>query len=228
MTRSGEVTLLVWTGRSSKCNSCLPSSPAAYIQRPFVPPGLSQAKLENSTDGLRAASPRSDAVVIYERLTRLQPVRFSHCCLHLPCIVFCRTHLRKVEVNVYLTETTGLGDVEFTTADALPIGERRRLVFVDTRIHGFHMSDSMTRWEGRSEADSNPDPGNSNADMDAGLVRVPIIEEVPLERVRLEVTRRDALCSVQGSGSGCGLRYGTRLPLVGLQPLRQDPCHRQG
>ena len=46
----------------------------------------------------------------------------------------------------------------------------------------------------------------------------------------LEETRRDALCSVQGSGGGCGLRYGTcdgRLPTVGLQPLRQDPCHRQ-
>ena len=31
-----------------------------------------------------------------------------------------------------------------------------------------------------------------------------------LERVRLVGTRRDSLCSVQGSGGGCGPRYGTR------------------
>ena len=52
----------------------------------------------------------------------------------------------------------------------------------------------------------------------------------PLERVRLEETRCDALCSVQGGGGGSGLRDGTRdgrLPTVGLQPLRQDLCHRQ-
>ena len=47
----------------------------------------------------------------------------------------------------------------------------------------------------------------------------------PLERVRLEDTRRDALCSMQGSDGRCGLRYGTRdcqrrLHTVGLQPLR--------
>ena len=179
VTRSGEVTLLAWTGRSSKCNSCLPSSPVVYSQNPFVPPGLSQAELENRTNALRPAFPRTDAVVIYERLTRLQPVRFAHFRLHLPCIVFGITRLRKAEENVYLAETTGLGDVEFTTVDALPIGEPRRLVFVDTRIHGFHGSDGVATWEDGSEVDSNSDLGNGNADMDAELVRVPIIEEAP-------------------------------------------------
>ena len=52
----------------------------------------------------------------------------------------------------------------------------------------------------------------------------------PMEQVRLEETRRGALCSVQGSGGGCSLRDRTRdgrLPTVGLQSLRQDLCHRQ-
>ena len=50
-----------------------------------------------------------------------------------------------------------------------------------------------------------------------------------VERVRLEETRRDPPCSVQESGGGCALRYGTRdwrLLTVGLQLLCQDPCHR--
>ena len=58
----------------------------------------------------------------------------------------------------------------------------------------------------------------------------PFSSYLTVGQVRLEETRRDALCGVQGSGGGCSLRYGTcdgRLPTVGLQPLRQDPCHRQ-
>ena len=35
----------------------------------WAPPGLSQAELENSTNALRGAFPRSDAVVIYEHPT---------------------------------------------------------------------------------------------------------------------------------------------------------------
>ena len=57
-----------------------------------------------------------------------------------------------------------------------------------------------------------------------------IMDDLPLGQVKLEETRRDTLCSVQGSGGRCGLHYGTcdgRLPTVGLHPLRQDLCHRQ-
>ena len=42
-----------------------------------------------------------------------------------------------------------------------------------------------------------------------------------LERVRLEETRRDALCSVVVDAAYATVMTST----AGLQPLRQDPCH---
>ena len=123
VTRSREATLLAWTGKSSKRNSCLPSSPAVYGSHQFVPLFLPRAELEKRTSELRTIFSLIDAVVIYGRLTRLQPIRLSHFRLLLPCIVFGITDLRKVEEKVYLAQTTGLGDVEFTTANPLPLKE---------------------------------------------------------------------------------------------------------
>ena len=181
VTRSREATLLEWTGKSSKCNSCLPSSPAVYGSHPSVPLFLPQAELEKRTSELRAIFSLIDAVVVHARLTRLQPIRFSHFRLLLPCVVFGVTHLRKVEENVYLAQTTGLGDVEFTTAYTLSLKEPGKLVFVDTRIHGLQKPHGGAFiWEDRLAPDggSRSDFGSS-ADTDAELVHAQIIEEVP-------------------------------------------------
>ena len=181
VTHSKEATLLAWTGKSSKCNSCLPSSPAVYGSHPSVPLFLPQAELEKRTSELRGVFSLVDAVVVYDRLTRLQPIRFAHFRLLLPCIVLGVTHLRKVEEKVYLAQTTGLGDVEFTTADALPLKDPRKLVFVDARIHGLQKPHGGAFiWEERltPDAESRSDLGSS-ADTDAELVHAPIIEEAP-------------------------------------------------
>ena len=177
VTRSGEVTLLAWTGKSSKCNSCLPSSPTIYSQHLFVSSSLSQAELDTRTEELRDIFPPTDALVIY-RLTRTQPVRFAHFRLLLPCIVFGVTHLRREERNVYHAETTGLGNVEFTTADALPLNEPRKLVFADTRIHGLHKLYDAATSEDTSGVGSSSGFGYS-VDTDAELVHVAMIEEAP-------------------------------------------------
>ena len=183
VTRSGQVRLLAWTGKSSTCNSCLPSSPAVYSQQPFVPPCLEQDELDRRTDELRAIFPPIDAVVIYDRVTRLQPVRFTHFRLLLPCIVFGVRSLRKEQENVYRAKTAGLGDVGFTTADSLPLEEPRRLVFVDLRIHGVLEPRGAATSEDRSESDvesiSDLSRGNNAAGTDGELVHAPIIEEVP-------------------------------------------------
>ena len=181
VTRSREATLLAWTGKSSKCNSCLPSSPAVYGSHPSVPLFLPQAELEKRTSELRAIFSLIDAVVVHERLTRLQPIRFAHFRLLLPCIVFGVTHLRKVEENVYLAQTTGLGGVEFKTADTLSLKEPGKLVFVDMRIHGLQKPHGGAFiWEERlaPDGESKSDLGSS-ADTDAELVHAPIIEEAP-------------------------------------------------
>ena len=181
VTRSGQVSLLAWTGKSSTCNSCLPSSPAVYSQHPFVPPCPEQDELDKRTDELQAVFPPADALVIYGRVTRLQPVRFAHFRLHLPCIVFGVRSLRKEQEDVYHAKTIGLGDVEFTTADSLPLKEPRRLVFVDLRIHGLiDPHDAATREDRlESDAESISDLGNSAVDTESELVHPPIIEEAP-------------------------------------------------
>ena len=181
VTRSGQVRLLEWTGKSSTCNSCLPSSPAVYSQHPFVPPCLEQDELDKRTDELRAVFPLVDALVIYDRVTRLQPVRFAHFRLLLPCIVFGVRSLRKEQENVYRAKTAELGDVGFTTADSLPLEEPRRLVFVDLRIHGLLEPRGTATWEDRLESDavSISDLENNAAGADGELLHAPIIEEVP-------------------------------------------------
>ena len=178
VTRSGEVTLLAWTGKSSTCNSSLPSSPSVYGQHLFAPPRLSQTELEKRADELRATFPPTDALVIYGRFTRLQPVRFAHFRLHLPCIIFGVTRLRKEPENVFHAETAGLGDVEFTTADVLPLKKPRRLAFVDTRIHDLRKLYDVVTLEDRLESDA--EPNSDSGHMNAELVHAPIIEEVPV------------------------------------------------
>lgn len=184
VTRSSQVTLLAWSGKSSACNSCLPSSPAAYGQHPSVLPSLGQDELKKRTEELRDVFSLADALVIYGRVTRLQPVRFAHFRLHLPCIVFGVTRIRKEEENVYRAQTNGLGEVEFTTAGALPLNEPRKFVFADLRIHGLlepHGTAALEENRLESDADSSSDMGNnpSIADTDGELVHPPIIEEAP-------------------------------------------------
>ena len=142
--RMGQITLLTWTGESSASNSCLPSSPAVYSQPPFVPPCVERGELKKRVDELRDVIPLGDAMMIYGRVTRLQPVRFTNFRLLLPCIVFDVTNINTEQGNVYRVETTSLGDVEFTTADSLPLKDPQRLVFVDLRIHSFQQSHNVS------------------------------------------------------------------------------------
>ena len=175
VTRTGQVTLLAWTGKSSACNSCLPSSPAVYSQFSFTHPCFEGDELKKRTDKLKDVIALTDALVIYGRVTRLQPIRFVHFRLHLPCIVFGVTSVKREQGDLYHAEAIGLGGVQFTTTDSLPLKEPWRLVFVDLRIHGLQQScGTAAFWENAlaSEAESNL---VTNAEMD----HVPIIEEVP-------------------------------------------------
>ena len=175
VTRTGQVTLLAWTGKSPVCNSCLPSSPAVYSQFSFIPPCFEGDELRKRTDKLRDAIALTDALVIYGRVTRLQPIRFVHFRLLLPCIVFGVTNLKREQGDLYHAEAIGLGGVQFTATDSLPLKEAWRLVFVDLRIHSLQQPRSTaTSWENALASDA-----ESNSMTDAEMVHVPIIEEVP-------------------------------------------------
>ncbi|KAG9309665.1 hypothetical protein JVU11DRAFT_10334 [Chiua virens] len=179
--RSGEVTLLAWTGESSKCNSCLPKSPAVYGQTALVPPSLGAEELERRTTELRTVFSLIDAVATYRCITRLQPARFTHFRLLLPCIVFRVRRLRREQGNVYRAEAVALGDVDFTTEESLPLKEVRRLVLVNPWIHLLREDRGRITWEGDSsdsDAESNTDDGDA-AEVDVELVHASMIEEAP-------------------------------------------------
>lgn len=180
VTRAGEVTLLAWAGQSSMCNSCLPSSPTVYSKPPFIPPRLEGDKLVKRTDELRSIISSYDAGMIYGRVTRIQPVRFTHFRLHLPCIVFSVTSLEREQENVYRAETIELGDVQFTTADSLPLKHSRRLVFADLRIHGLQKPDSAAAsWDETAASDTIESilDSSTSAVTNAETIHVQIIEE---------------------------------------------------
>ncbi|KAG9309660.1 hypothetical protein JVU11DRAFT_10329 [Chiua virens] len=178
--RSGEVTLLAWTGKSSTCNSCLPSSPAVYAQTQLTLLPLEEDELDKRIAKLRAIVALPDALMAYGSVTCSQPARFAHFRLLLPCINFRVKTLKKEQENVYHAETVGLGDVEFTTADSLPLKQPRKLIFVNPWIH------HLRKWHGDRDEDKESDVeldthvgSIPDADINVGLVHEPMIEEDP-------------------------------------------------
>ena len=174
VTRTGQVTLLVWTGKSSACNSCLPNSPAVYSQFSAIPPYFEGDELRRRTDKLRDVIALTDALVIYGRVTPLQPIRFAHFRLHLPCIVFGVIALKREQGNSYHAQAVGLGGVRFTTTDSLSLKEAWKLAFVDIRIHGLQQPRSTTT----SLENALASEAESNSVTSAEMDHVPIIEEV--------------------------------------------------
>ncbi|KIO00319.1 hypothetical protein M404DRAFT_153134 [Pisolithus tinctorius Marx 270] len=88
--------------------------------------------MERCIKELRDKLPRKDALSIYRLINRLSPARFATRRLHLPCIVFSVRSLEKpCEGNgkLYRAQVSGLGQVEFTTADDLSLNEPRKFVF---------------------------------------------------------------------------------------------------
>ncbi|KAI6011786.1 hypothetical protein EDC04DRAFT_3145675 [Pisolithus marmoratus] len=86
--RSGEATVLAWSGKSSSYNSCLPASISVYSQTSYNPPSLEGEDMETCIAELRSKLPQQVALDICHRINFLPPARFATRRLHLPCIVF--------------------------------------------------------------------------------------------------------------------------------------------
>ncbi|KAG9309662.1 hypothetical protein JVU11DRAFT_10331 [Chiua virens] len=82
--------------------------------------------------------------------------------------------IRNDQGNVYHAETVGFGDVEFTTADSLPLKEPRKLVFVNPWIHHLRESHGVRDDDGQETAVE----FGTDASIDIDLVREPMIEEI--------------------------------------------------
>ncbi|KAI9567824.1 hypothetical protein HD554DRAFT_838174 [Boletus coccyginus] len=132
--RSGDVTVLAWTGCSSQFNSCLPAEIAVYKEPPQPVSSSDANKLRTRAVELQSLLPREAAVAIYDRITKLPKASFVSRRLRLPCIVFSVDRLTVVtdgpQWRVYRASVSMLGDVRIRTVDSLPQREPHRLLLV--------------------------------------------------------------------------------------------------
>ncbi|KIO01941.1 hypothetical protein M404DRAFT_718124 [Pisolithus tinctorius Marx 270] len=165
--RSGEVTVLTWSGESSSYNSCLPASLRVYSQTPYSPSSLEGEEMERRIEELSVKFHRQQARTIFNEINRLPPARFATRRLYLPCIVFSVKNLEMLhpissprlfsDEKLYRARVSGLGQVEFTTADRLSLNGPQQLVFAHPWIHYIRGPSGGITWEDDSESDTDSD-----------------------------------------------------------------------
>ncbi|OAX37757.1 HET-domain-containing protein [Rhizopogon vinicolor AM-OR11-026] len=94
--KSGEISALDWVGKSSEFNSCLPLDTASYATPPCMLSSLhSEDEMQRSVSSLRNAGAVDFASKLYHKLSHLNPPRFANQRLHLPCIAFHVTEVKR-------------------------------------------------------------------------------------------------------------------------------------
>lgn len=129
LTRSGDATILAWTGKGSDYNSCLPAEITVYREpsSPHLPLPIPDDEMEKILAELDTSPTLHDsAMELYDRLVFLPTPRLVSRRLSLSCIVFL---LRTVSgpyisegdpsVCVYRATASALGNVEIKTSDNL-------------------------------------------------------------------------------------------------------------
>ncbi|KAG1799936.1 uncharacterized protein HD556DRAFT_1525177 [Suillus plorans] len=124
--RSGDITGLDWVGESSDFNSCLPASITSYKAPPCELPPLPEDDIQSSVSLLRQTGVADFASNFYTRLQNMSAPRFAAQRLHLPCIAFNVTEVRRrvgsPTPESYLTygvKADGLHDLLITTGETL-------------------------------------------------------------------------------------------------------------
>ncbi|KIO02181.1 hypothetical protein M404DRAFT_715004 [Pisolithus tinctorius Marx 270] len=164
--RTGDVTILAWSGTSSSYNSCLPVSVSVYSQIPYVPPSLEGEEMETRITKLRGKLSQEVVLNTYNQIMFLPPARFGTRRLHLPCIIFPvrKLELRRGTEKLYRAKVSGLGKVGFSTADDLPLDEAQKFVFAHPWIDHIRGPNSVVAWGGDPESDAD---SNCDSDHDA-------------------------------------------------------------
>ena len=121
LTRSGDVSVLAWTGEPSRFNSCLPAHITVF-NRPatsHLPPCIPDSEMEQAITVSHAPSFNLDvALRLYDRLNELPTSRFAESRLTLPCIAFrlpAFTSYRTSSGRVYRADTPTFGVLEIRT-----------------------------------------------------------------------------------------------------------------
>ena len=128
--RTGDVTVISWTGQASLYNSALPDSLRVYSQGPYTSPPMTVIELDACVEQLRTQLVPQDALAFYYRVIQLPRATFRNRCLKLPCIMFTVSKIDKIQESLYRATVPFLGEVEFRTTDVMPRRQPRRLIFV--------------------------------------------------------------------------------------------------
>ncbi|KAG0699361.1 hypothetical protein DFH29DRAFT_55548 [Suillus ampliporus] len=123
--RSGDVTALDWVGQSSGFNSCLPADITSYAAPPCALPSVSEDDIQTAVSSLRNTVAIELASKLYDQLDDMSAPRFANCRLHLPCIAFRVTEVRRNSGSAqemhftYGLKADGLHDLLITTKETL-------------------------------------------------------------------------------------------------------------
>ncbi|KAH0826106.1 hypothetical protein J3R83DRAFT_5865, partial [Lanmaoa asiatica] len=139
LTRSGDVTILAWTGEASDYNSCLPAEIGVYREpaSPYVPSLIEGSEMDALVAQLRTFSGHhKSAVKLYDLVVALPSPRLFSRRLSLSCIKF---PVRGLSVSshgspyVYSAMTSALGNVDIKTTEDL--SNLTNLVLVHPWLH---------------------------------------------------------------------------------------------
>ncbi|KAG2339567.1 hypothetical protein BDR05DRAFT_916950 [Suillus weaverae] len=121
--RSGDITALDWVGQSSEFNSCLPADIISYAAPPCALPSLSEDEVQTAVSSLRSLVAVECASKLYTLLENMNAPRFANCRLHLPCIAFRVTEVKRRRGQsthfTYGVKADGLQDLLVTTDETL-------------------------------------------------------------------------------------------------------------
>ncbi|KAG1743034.1 hypothetical protein EDB19DRAFT_581610 [Suillus lakei] len=121
--QSGGITVLDWVGQASEFNSCLPASITSYAAPPCALPTLSEDQIQPMVSSLRNTPAVEVALRFYAKLENMSAPRFANCRLHLPCIAFRVTEVRRRRGQAthftYGVKADGLRDLLITTDETL-------------------------------------------------------------------------------------------------------------
>ncbi|KAN0087899.1 hypothetical protein V8E55_006520 [Tylopilus felleus] len=125
LTSSGDTSILSWTGKSGRFNSCLPTNLTVFKQLSpsHIPPALASTEMDKIITKLRASTLNLTLVMmLHDRLDQSPVASFSGQRMTLPCLTFrlgAVTATRNAEERVFRAQTDALGIVEIGTEEDL-------------------------------------------------------------------------------------------------------------
>ena len=166
--RTGDVTVISWTGQPLPYNSALPDSLRVYSQGPYTPPPMAVNELDACVEQLRPQLVPQDVLAFYYRVIRLPRATFRNRCLKLPCIMFAVSKIDKIQGNLYRATVSCLGEIEFRTTDVMPRKQPQRLVFVYPWIADLRELPDGSASDDEAEAESDVSSDEPEYESDVG------------------------------------------------------------